>query len=197
MPSQCSTFYIRLRVRGGGCAASILGDMARDRSPVKLLAGRTGANNSTSYDILTSLSHLDDRLVERLRANDIRLLRISWLCGPSVTKLQRRQLLEEREREGESPFLSPEEAVEVLRRGNRGIAALTYGWLSPGDPDPAGHRLQALRAAFAELPYLEGLFWDYGSLPQHPRDDDLDAVFRRALSVMADVYASAVGTTVL
>ena len=154
-------------MRGGGCAASadrvenerapvaagdgisiesnILGDTARDRSPVKLLAGRSGANNSTSSSILTSLSQLDDRLVERLRANDIRLIRISWLCGPSVTKLQRRQLLEERECEGESPFLSPEEAVEVLRRGERGIAALTYGWLSPGDPDPAGHRLQALR----------------------------------------------------
>ena len=171
-----------MRVRGGGCAASrvsdertplgddrappppVLGDTARDRSPVKLPGG--SAKGRTSMDILASLSQIDNRLVERVRKRDILILRVAWLCDPSVAQLERRQDLEERERNGEAPFLSPEEAEEVLRRGTRGIAALTHGWLAPGNPDPTGHRLQALRAAFAQLPHLEGLFWDYGSLPQ-------------------------------
>ena len=101
-----------------------------------------------------------------------------------------------------------------------------YGWLSPGDPDPAGKRLEVVRAALKANPHIEGFFWDYASLYQassflslpfppshHPccltfvircqkppggkRTTDEQEAFDRALKVMADVYASAVGTTVL
>ena len=77
------SIVLLLRVRGGGCAASraerapvgdsiahnILGDTSRARSPT---------------DLLVSLTRLDDRLVERLRADDIRVLRIAWLLGSSA-----------------------------------------------------------------------------------------------------------------
>ena len=37
----------------------------------------------------------------------------------------------------------------------------------------------------------------FASLPQRPRTFDEDGAFRRALSVMGDVYASGLGTTVM
>ena len=165
-----------MRLRGSGCVASRrrneiapfnderpthLGSTTRERSPVKLASQPP---DREPLHILDNLTRLDDRIVECLRANDIRLLRTSWLQGPSIDRMARRQDLERRY--GDAPFLSPEESEAVLRRGGRGIAALTYGWLAPGDPDPLGQRLGALRAAFVQLPYLEGVFWDYASLPQ-------------------------------
>ena len=108
------------------------------------------------------------------------------------------------------------------------LAVCGAGWLSPGDPDPAGRRLEVVRRALAENQHIEGLFWEcarghartkasaqlltssiclcvaphsYASLYQHPpggrRTPEENEAFGRALSVMADVYASAVGTTVL
>ena len=55
-----------------------------------------------------------------------------------------------------SPFLSAEDAVALLRRGNRGVGALTHGWLSPGE--------YVLLAVLEEHPHIEGVFWDYVSL---------------------------------
>ena len=203
------------------------------------------------------LSQLDDRLIERLEAGDIRLCRVSWLMQPTVTRIMRRQELEELELSGvnPSPLLRPSEAAALVRRGSRSAGALTYGWLSPGDPDPDGHRLLVLRQTLAERPYIRGLFWEcaarrlarlaaaatppglvtlfswrpaacitpchaplirslpispiahrvttcsFASLFQPPRNGERTAAeytaFKRALGVMADVYASAVGTTVL
>ena len=45
--------------------------------------------------------------------------------------------------------------------------------------------------------HVRGLFWDFASLPQKPRSDAEGALFAQALGVMGDVYASALGTTVL
>ncbi|KOO28318.1 ankyrin repeat and sam domain-containing protein 6 [Chrysochromulina tobinii] len=100
-----------------------------------------------------------------------------------------------------SPFLSAEEAVVLLRRGSRGVGALSHSWLSPGECDPDGVRLEMVLAALEEHPHIEGVFWDYASLfqnlPNRTRTPVESAAFERAIMVMADVYASAVGTTVL
>jgi hypothetical protein len=157
-------------------------------------------------EIIRVLSGLDDRLAEALRAGDIKLLRVSWLRRlrrlrrqPDWRSLRRRQELEALK--AESPFLSAEEAVALLRRGDRGVGALTHGWLSPGECDPDGARLDMVLAALDEHLHIEGVFWDYASLfqnlPDRERTPDESAAFGRAIKVMADVYASAVGTTVL
>ena len=161
-------------------------------------------------EIICVLSGLDDRLADVLRAGDIKLLRVSWLRRlrrllrqPNGRRLKRRQELEALFlAPGEkSPFLSAEEAVALLRRGNRGVGALTHCWLSPGECDPNGARLDMVLAALEEHPNIEGVFWDYASLfqnlPNRDRTPDESAAFKRAIMVMADVYASAVGTTVL
>ena len=112
-------------------------------------------------EIIRVLSGLDDRLADVLRAGDIKLLRVSWLRRlrgllrqPDWRSLKRRQELEALR--AESPFLSAEEAVALLRRGNRGVGALTHGWLSPGE--------YVMLAVLEEHPHIEGVFWDYVSL---------------------------------
>ena len=57
--------------------------------------------------------------------------------------------------------------------------------------------MEAVKRALREKAYIEGLFWDFASLFQKPRTDAQDTAFGRSLDVMADVYASAVGTTAL
>jgi len=158
-------------------------------------------------EIIRVLSGLDDRLADALRAGDIKLLSVSWLRRlrrqPNKRRLKRRQELEALFLASgkKSPFLSAEEAIALLRRGNRGVGALTHGWLSPGECDPNGARLDMVLAALEEHPQIEGIFWDYASLfqnlPDRDRTPDESAAFKRAIMVMADVYASAVGTTVL
>ena len=56
---------------------------------------------------------LKDLKSHRLDAGDIRILRASWLCQPSVARLARRQDLEQLERGGDSPFLSANEAFRA------------------------------------------------------------------------------------
>ena len=58
-----------------------------------------------------------------------------------------------------------------------------------------------LRRALLQEEHIEGVFWDYASLYQRPPGGERTMKeqdgFQRALKVMADLYASAVGTTVL
>ena len=144
------------------------------------------------------LSRLDDALVKVLLEGDIRLLRAAWLRNrPDWYLIERRQDLEARELKGESPLLSRKEAAELVRRGDRGAGAFTYGWLSPGNPDPLGTRIAVLRGALAHLPHIEGLFWDFASLFQVPRTTVENQAYERSLPAMNQLYASAVGTTVL
>ena len=152
---------------------------------------------------LRVLTKLDDRLIESVQRGDIRFVRAAWVLQPAVKQIRNRQELEELERGGASPspLMSTNEAVAMIRRGDRSAGALTYGWLSPFHPDPAGKRLEVVRAALSANLHIEGFFWDFASLYQNPhggrRTDAENEAFKRALDVMADVYASAVGTTVL
>jgi hypothetical protein len=131
----------------------------------------------------------------------IRLLCVKWLLmQPDNFKMPNRQELEALEKSGASPspLLSGEEAAALVRRGDRSIGALTYGWLMSGDPDPAGSRIRVLRRALARLA-IEALFWDFGSLYQNPRTPEQTASFDIALKggAMNQLYASILATTVL
>ena len=77
---------------------------------------------------------LDEQLVTALTNEDIRLLRVKWLLAQREDyKIQRRQELEELERadQGLSPFLTGEEAADLIRNGAREVGALSYGLLLP------------------------------------------------------------------
>ena len=76
------------------------------------------------------LTTLDDRLVEVLHKGDIALVRSAWLLAlPDDARLARRQDLQAI---GEiTPLLTPDEAVNAIRKGNRSVGALSHGWMSP------------------------------------------------------------------
>lgn len=115
------------------------------------------------------------RLVDVLQSGDIKLVRTSWLLAQEADfRMPWRQKLEAAAAEAQdllsSPLLSPQEAVDLLRCGNRSIGVLSYGWLLPGNPDPRGERIATLRQALQERPYLQAVFWG-----NHARTQTLDS----------------------
>ena len=95
------------------------------------LAG-TGAAGEASQSELGAevriLSSLDDRLIAALLAGFIRLVRSEWLIQqPDEYCIERRQELEERERNGETPtpLLSPEEGAALVRSAARCVGAVS------------------------------------------------------------------------
>ena len=116
---------------------------------------------SQPFQIKELLSKLDDRLAQVLASGAIRLIRTSWLeKQPPEYRMQRRQDLEVLEQSGESPLLAPQEAVALLRSGQRVIGVLSYGWLAAGDCDPAGARTSTLRHALKMQIHLVAIFWE-------------------------------------
>ena len=148
-----------------------------------------------------SLFALDDTLASTLRQGSIRLVRTSWFLAASASadfQLPHRQALEMRPDSSEA-LLSPDEAVDLLRRGGRCIGSLTYGWCARGHPDVTGSYTAAMRRFLADerARHIEAFFWDFCSVYQWPRTEAQETIFRAALQVMADLYASVVGTTVI
>ena len=133
---------------------------------------------------MRQLSSFDDGLLEALQLGDMRLVRATWLrAQPPEYRIERRQDLETREGETPSPLLSSQEALALVCRAARAMGVLTYGWLTPGHPDPCGATLAVVRRALEENPHIEGLFWDFASLYQGDRSDAEQACFDRALRI--------------
>ena len=88
---------------------------------------------------------------------------------------------------------------KAVRCRKRSVGSLTYGWQSPDHPDIEGKTLAAVRRFLRSKhgKHIIGLFWDFGSLHQKPRTKEEDAQFKVALGCMANIYASALGTTVM
>lgn len=110
------------------------------------------------------LSELDKRLIHILAAGAIRLICVAWLRQQHPDfRMPSRQALEQLERQGASPspLLAPAEAVRLVLRCQRLVGVLSYGWLSPGEPDPDGVRIGIVRAALDANDYIEALFWDF------------------------------------
>ena len=168
------------------------------------------AEEETTRAGLEKLQALDVGLIEALASGAIKLVDADYLRRPqplpqpppalSSDGILRRQDLERVEREtGVRIFLTAEEAMACLASGGRRVGGLTYAWLSNASPDPTAAYFVAVRRALLSCAgqHIQALFWDYASLPQKPRTTAEDGQFARALEVMANVYASATGVTVL
>lgn len=146
------------------------------------------------------LKEIDARLADNLKDGSIRLVRADFLRSDILSHIERRQSLEGREStSGESIFLSPREAVDLLAKSSRAIGVLTYGWTTSNDPDVTGTYLAAVRRfLLSDLgACIVAVFWDYLSLHQKPRTPAEDEQFSDALDCMGDLYASALGTMVM
>lgn len=170
----------------------------------KAAPGKENVRKSTAKPDLrrgrSLLGEMDESVIDALEKGTLRLVSTDFLLGcPDGYKLPRLQELEAQPR----ALLAPQKAADLMRGGERQVLVLSYGWLSMGDPDPQGKRFEAVKEALAWfkannlLRTGAGLFWDFGSLPQKPRTPAEDATFKEGLRVMANLYASAIGTAVL
>lgn len=124
-----------------------------------------------------------DRLVaERLVDGTVRLLSADWLREQKDgLVLRRRQDLPE------EAFVPCEQARNLFDAGDRGVAALSYGWLHPLHSDPHGFNtaivIDFLRSERGR--HVRAMFWDFASLPQKDgrgeRTDEEAAVFGRGI----------------
>jgi len=153
---------------------------------------------------------IDSPVIPLLEDETIRLLSCRWLLvdaniaslatsgdPPGPPKLKRLQKMPE------EAFLSGKEAARLFKSGQRQVLVLSYGWLSPEEPDPWGMRLASIlrflkneSSAGRDIEAC-GLFMDHVCLPQEPRDPEEEKKFQLGLARMASLYASITGTTVL
>ena len=88
----------------------------------------SAASGGMPLEMYQALSALDERLIAALRSGDIRLVRASWLLAqPDGFHMPYRQELEALEASGvtPSPLLSPDEAVELIEKGDRSACILS------------------------------------------------------------------------
>lgn len=168
------------------------------------VAADNDATRQQVEDTRRRLGQIDEALALRLERGDIALLSLRWLLEERPQRLARRQDLE-KQHHGQA-HLSRRSAAELLRSGRRRVLAVSYGWRTPGNPDPTGEMMQDLiffLDKFVAKHHISleltdfGVFLDFGSLYQSPRTSPQNEAFRRALKVMASLYASAIGTCVL
>ncbi|EOD19164.1 hypothetical protein EMIHUDRAFT_118138 [Emiliania huxleyi CCMP1516] len=83
------------------------------------------------------------------------------------------------------------------------VTVLSYPWLTKDHPDPLGTSLsrvaKALKALCSDVTYIYGrlgVFWDFGSLHQHPdpangvmRTEEQDTLFKRGLGCLGTLYS--------
>ncbi|WP_154697740.1 hypothetical protein [Lentzea guizhouensis] len=80
---------------------------------------------------------------------------------------------------------------------DRRVVFVSHRWTTATHPDPDGRQflelLQRLRELVREHPSLAdcGVFYDYWSMPQHPRSEAEDEVFRRELGRLSELVAAA------
>ena len=137
--------------------------------------------------LLERLTAAEGTLPARLKDGSIRLLRVQWLLAqPSHWVMQRRQDLPN------EAHVSTDEAVRLLAEGK--VGALSYRWLTAQHPDPERLHLDALLRFFLQAPshaaQYQAVFWDFASLPQHPRTEAETALFKGGLTCMTNLYAS-------
>ena len=129
----------------------------------------------------------------------MRLLDAAALREGKLKAFSRRQDLEKREHESnETLFLSPAAAALALRAADRRVCFVTHAWRASVHPDLRGTTLAAL-LRFLRGPlgaHVVGVFVDFACLHQWPRTPRQDLAYQTALKVMADGFASPLGTTV-
>lgn len=148
---------------------------------------------------------IDGPLLKRLEDGTLRLLRCSWLVSRESDNVLGRDavsgavIMKRRQDLPEEAFLSAEEAVAALKRGDRSILVLSYGWLTKAHPDPHGTTLKVVRQFLAKQPDVDrcGLFWDLAALPQVPRTVAEDGMVKNGLKVINLCYGSITGSSVL
>ena len=132
-----------------------------------------------------------------LESGAVALLDAQWI----ISHAEAGGVLSHRQALPEEAFLSLADLVEATNEYADWlpVAALSYPWLTKDHPDPRGANLarvaRALKALLTRLPRL-GVFWDFGSLHQHPdppngvlRTEEQNALFKQGLGCLGTLYS--------
>ena len=153
-----ATVHLAVRGRGGVATFRMHGTYARSSS-VRQDSTRSESSRPTAVpppplppqpspplenELARALSTLDERLAKALVQSaegglvPIRLVRASWLLDQP--RILRRQDLEALESQGQSPLLSPDEAVALIRKCDRSVGVLSYGFVHHLPPRTLAHK---------------------------------------------------------
>ena len=104
-----------------------------------------------------------------LASGAVALLDAQWI----ISHAEAGGVLNHRQALPKEAFLSLADLVEATGEHDLPVAALSYPWLTKDHPDPLGANLARVARALKALltsPYITrlGVFWDFGSLHQHP-----------------------------
>ena len=134
-----------------------------------------------------------------LASGAVALLDARWI----ISHAEAGGVLSHRQALPKEAFLSFADLVEATTKYDRlPVAALSYPWLTKDHPDPRGANLtrvaRALKALLTDpdlVPRL-GVFWDFGSLHQHPdppngvlRTEEQNALFKEGLGCLGTLYS--------
>ena len=141
-----------------------------------------------------------------LASGAVALLDAQWI----ITHAEAGGVLTHRQALPKEAFLSLGDLIEASSNGLP-ILQLSCPWLTKGHPDPNGENLRRVAKALKALTRQSfvrdgvrlGVFWDYGSLHQHPdpangvvRTEEQNALFKQGLACLGMFYSHN-GTTVL
>ena len=137
---------VRANVGGLLCAAAGLRNAPVEVAPqAPVLTIPAPLVRPTDHKAVPFLMALDNKLAAALASGAIKLIRADFMKQSTQPHLLRRQDLEALERDEQiAVFLKPDEAVALLRSNTRGIAALTYGWVTPDHPDETDEYLSLI-----------------------------------------------------
>ena len=129
-----------------------------------------------------------------LASGAVALLDAQWI----ISHAEAGGVLTHRHALPEEAFLSLADLVEATRH-DLPVAALSYPWLTKDHPDPRGANLSRVARALKVLTSggrRLGVFWDFGSLHQHPdpangdlRTEEQNALFKQGLGCLGTLYS--------
>ena len=137
-----------------------------------------------------------------LASSAVALLDAQWV----ISHAEAGGVLAHRQALPKEAFLSFADLVEATAKfvlPSLHVAALSYPWLTKDHPDPRGANLSRVaRALKALLTNNDGIitrlgvFWDFGSLHQHPdpangvvRTEEQNALFKQGLGCLGTLYS--------
>ena len=129
-----------------------------------------------------------------LRSGAIAILNARWV----IDEWKRGGIIRRRQELPDEAFLSVDELINATAAGDLHLAAASYPWMQPDHPDPKGWTLALLGGVLEAYitdglgDHVWGLFWDFASLHQHPKDgqrtDAENALFKQGLGGLATIY---------
>ncbi|EOD25248.1 hypothetical protein EMIHUDRAFT_206463 [Emiliania huxleyi CCMP1516] len=136
-----------------------------------------------------------------LASGAVALLDAQWI----ISHAEAGGVLSHRQALPKEAFLSLADLVEATDENvsSLPVAALSYPWLTKDHPDPRGANLarvaRALKALLTDNDGMItrlGVFWDFGSLHQHPdppngvlRTEEQNALFKHGLGCLGTLYS--------